>query len=1195
MDASASQRIVKVRRDYNTWVANETLEDYALRFTPHSFRKWSEFRVANTAVGALSFLALEAIGGALALNYGFINAFWSIMAVSVLIFFTGLPIAYYAARHGLDMDLLTRGAGFGYIGSTITSLIYASFTFIFFALEAAIMALAIELCTGLPLSLGYLVCAVVIIPFVTYGITLVNRLQAWTQPVWLVLLVLPYAFILLKDPGALAGLFNYPGRAGGGAPGTGGGHFDLLMFGAGVAVGASLITQIGEQVDFLRFLPAKTAANRKRWWLALLCAGPGWIIPGAAKMLAGAFLAYLALRHGVPAVKAADPTKMYLVAFGYVFSHPAWALGAMTLFVVISQVKINVTNAYAGSLAWSNFFARVTHSHPGRVVWLVFNVLIAIGLMEMGVFDALEHVLAIFAHVAIAWIGSLVADLVINKPLGLSPRGIEFRRAYLYDINPVGVGSMVVSLVLSLVAYAGVFGAVAQALSPFIALLAAFVTAPAIARATRGRYYLARQPHDLAPAARAARAAATGGEACGAGCADSAGRMCGAGCGAAAEAGTGAAGGAGDAGSATADAGTYAYTLRCVICANAFEIQDMAHCPAYSGAICSLCCTLDARCQDRCKTDSRLQDQLGAALRRVLPGAATPLFHTRLAHYLVTIGMMGGLLAAILALIYYQEAVTFAQVGADTSALRATFLKLFAALLLIGGVAAWWLVLTNESRQVAQEESDRQTNLLLKEIDAHNETDAQLQKAKEAAESANLAKSRFMGGMSHELRAPLNSILGYAQILQRDAAMPAGRREAIDVIHRSGKHLIGLIDGLLDIARIEAGKLRLETADLRMPEFLDQIVRMFQPQTALKGLDFIYEPAPNLPKIVHIDEKRLRQILINLMSNAVKFTRGGHVALRVRYASNMVQIEVEDSGAGIPAQDLERIFMPFERSWAATEQADTGTGLGLTICRMLTGIMGGELTVRSEVGKGSAFTLKLFLPEVRSPRSDLRPSGPVVGYAGERRSVLLVDDQPSQRRILRDMLEPLGFVIHEARDGQDCLAQVHTLRPALILLDISMPGLPGPEVCRVLRDQGVAVPVIIVSANAYGLDPKEAVEAGLTDWMMKPVNLDDLLSKIGLHLKLEWVVRALPPEPAAPDEARLREVALEREDAESLLELGAMGYIKGIFARLDEIRARAPHTAPLIDHLALLAKDFRLTEYNTLLKEYVQHHAASLR
>ncbi|WP_086077658.1 ATP-binding protein [Bordetella genomosp. 13] len=1123
MEASATQRIVKIRRDYNTWVANETLEDYALRFTPVSFRKWSEFRVANTALGAVSFLALEAIGGALALNYGFVNAFWAILAVAVVVFLTGLPIAYYAARHGLDMDLLTRGAGFGYIGSTITSLIYASFTFIFFALEAAIMALAIERCTGLPLSLGYLACAVVIIPFVTYGITLVNRLQSWTQPLWILMLVAPYVFILHADPAALADLAGFAGRSGESG-------FNLLMFGAGAAVASALVTQIGEQVDFLRFLPEKTAANRRRWWAALLCAGPGWIVPGMLKMLAGAFLASLVVGHGIPAAQAADPTQMYLVAYGYVFSSPGWALAAMTLFVIVSQVKINVTNAYAGSLAWSNFFARVTHSHPGRVVWLIFNVLIAIGLMEMGVFDALEHVLAIFSHVALAWIGALVADLVVNKPLGLSPRGIEFRRAYLYDINPVGVGATLISLAVSMAADGGLFGQTLRALSPFVALLAAFAAAPVIAWATKGRYYLARQPHDLGGAAHAA----------------------------------------------------------CVICDHTFEAGDMAHCPAYSGPICSLCCTLDARCQDRCKTGSRLQDQMGAALQRVLPAPVTPLFHTRLAHYLVAIALIAGLLAAVLSLIYYQEAVSMAQAGADAGPLRATFLKLYAALLLIGGVAAWWLVLTNESRQVAQEESDRQTNLLLREIEAHRETDAQLQKAKEAAEAANLAKSRFMGGLSHELRAPLNSILGYAQILQRDPGLPPARREALEVIHRSGKHLTGLIDGLLDIARIEAGKLRLDTTELNLPDFLDQIVKMFRPQTALKGLRFDYQPAPGLPQIVHIDEKRLRQILINLLSNAVKFTPEGHVALRVRQAADMVQMEVEDSGAGIPAEDLDRIFMPFERSWAAASQGDTGTGLGLTICRMLTNIMGGELTVRSKVGQGSVFTLKLFLPEVRSPRGGLPRPGMVTGYSGARRSVLVVDDQASQRRVLREMLEPLGFEVHEADSGHACLTRAAALQPALILMDLSMPGLTGSEVSRLLREQGVATPIIIVSANAHTLEPREA-GTWSNDWLLKPVALDELLAKVGTHLGLQWIEP--PPMPRQADAGALAGIALGREDAEALLELGAMGYIKGIQARLQDIRLREPHTAALLDHLAALARDFRLSDYDTLLKDHVRRHA----
>lgn len=186
---NAVQRVVKVRRDYNSWVASETMEDYALRFTPRSFRKWSALRVANTAFGASSFLVLEAVGGTLLVDYGFVNAFWAILATGLIIFLAGWPISVYAARHGVDMDLLTRGAGFGYIGSTITSLIYASFTFIFFALEAAIMAYALELAFDIPPAWGYLICALVVLPLVTHGVTAISWLQVITQPLWLLLLL----------------------------------------------------------------------------------------------------------------------------------------------------------------------------------------------------------------------------------------------------------------------------------------------------------------------------------------------------------------------------------------------------------------------------------------------------------------------------------------------------------------------------------------------------------------------------------------------------------------------------------------------------------------------------------------------------------------------------------------------------------------------------------------------------------------------------------------------------------------------------------------------------------------------------------------------------------------------------------------------------------------------------------------------
>src|SRR6218665_2687403 len=245
--AAPTQRIVRIRREYNAWVADETIEDYALRYTPRSFRKWSAFRVANTALGAVSFLALEAIGASIAVDFGFYNAFWAILAVSVFIFATGIPIGLYAARHAVDIDLLARGSGFGYLGSTLSSLIYASFTFIFFSLEAVILASALELGLGIPLWLGYLICSVAVIPLVMYGITMVSRIRAWPQPLWLLLPALPYLFLAIRHPKELDGLMHA-------SYGINDGHFDWLLVGSAATVVASMVAQIGEQVDFLRFM-----------------------------------------------------------------------------------------------------------------------------------------------------------------------------------------------------------------------------------------------------------------------------------------------------------------------------------------------------------------------------------------------------------------------------------------------------------------------------------------------------------------------------------------------------------------------------------------------------------------------------------------------------------------------------------------------------------------------------------------------------------------------------------------------------------------------------------------------------------------------------------------------------------------------------------------------------------------------------
>ena len=404
-------------------------------------------------------------------------------------FLIGLPICIYGARYGVDIDLLTRGAGFGYIGSTITSLIYASFTFLLFAIEASIMSVALQLLFGLPLAIGHLICALLVIPIALFGVSLISRMQMLTQPIWLVLQVLPLAYIVWRNPEDIAGWTSFAGL-----PGAVGRVAQLAQprcRGGGAAFAVAADRRTGG-------LPALHAAAGQPatgdpGGLPVIGAGPGWVLVGGFKLLVGSFLAYLLLSGGATPGSAVEPTAMYRLAFGETFSSPTLTLLITGLFVIVCQLKINVTNAYAGSLAWSNFFSRVTHSHPGRVVWLVFNVIVALCLMEMGILHTIESVLAIYANFAAGWIGAITADLVVNKPLGLSPRGIEFKRAHLYDINPVGVGSLALAIVASSMALTGLLGTGMQTLAPFLSLLVAFVAAPLIAWGTAGRYYLARQ------------------------------------------------------------------------------------------------------------------------------------------------------------------------------------------------------------------------------------------------------------------------------------------------------------------------------------------------------------------------------------------------------------------------------------------------------------------------------------------------------------------------------------------------------------------------------------------------------------------------------------------------------------------------------------------------------------------------------
>ncbi|MEH0108932.1 hypothetical protein V6N00_04275 [Tersicoccus sp. MR15.9] len=471
----------------------ESLEDYTLRFAPRSYRRWGPAVVATSALGGIAYLADFSIGANIGIAHGTVNAVLGIGVAAVIIFVTGFPLAYYAARYNIDLDLITRGAGFGYYGSVVTNIVFATFTFIFFALEGSIMAQGLELGLGIPRPVGYAVSTLMIIPLVIYGMKILAKLQVWTTPLWLLLMVIPLVYLVATHPASVSQFFDYRGATGSGSP-----DLASVMLAAGVCL--SLMAQIAEQIDYLRFMPPRTEANRRAWWTAVVMAGPGWVVFGALKQAIGLFIAVYIIANLDPAASATanEPVHQFLGVYSEMM--PAWlAMTLAVVLVVISQIKINVTNAYSGSLAWTNSFTRITGTYPGRLVFVIVNLGIALALMEANMFDVLNTILGFYANCAMAWVVTVATDIGINKYLlKISPEAPEFRRGMLYAINPVGFVSMLASAVASIAVFFGTFGPGVQPYSPIVAVGLAVVLPPVLALATRGRYYLRRSDDGIA-------------------------------------------------------------------------------------------------------------------------------------------------------------------------------------------------------------------------------------------------------------------------------------------------------------------------------------------------------------------------------------------------------------------------------------------------------------------------------------------------------------------------------------------------------------------------------------------------------------------------------------------------------------------------------------------------------------------------
>ena len=468
------------------------------------------------------------------------------------------------------------------------------------------------------------------------------------------------------------------------------------------------------------------------------------------------------------------------------------------------------------------------------------------------------------------------------------------------------------------------------------------------------------------------------------------------------------------------------------------------------------------------------------------------------------------------------------------------------------------------------------------------------------AQAASQAKSRFLAHMSHELRTPLNGILGYAQILNRDKGLTRKHLDGVGVIRQSGQHLLGLINDILDLARIEAGKVELEKSEISLTGFHKNVVSIIEVRAKEKGLKFSSAVDTDVSLVVLGDEQRLRQVLLNLLGNAVKFTDEGEVGLRVEARAQVgkgageqkqwLRFEVTDTGVGLSEEEMARIFKPFEQIGVAGSQAE-GTGLGLAISQQYVELMGGQIQVESTPGEGSRFWFEVVLPEVAGQMETVSVAMPV-GFEGETKQVLIVDDKEANRSVLANLLEPLGFETSQAENGQVALDRAQASRPDLILMDLVMPELDGFEAVRRLRQDIELKDVVVIALSASVLegDQQQSLDAGCDDFVAKPVDAGLLYKKMGEHLELGWVYETAEPQGVA-EQKDVSIVVPPTELLQPLFNSARRGEILAVQAEIDRIEALDKTYGAFISQIRELAAGFQMDEICAFLKPYLEDQA----
>ncbi|MFN6535815.1 MAG: ATP-binding protein [Nostoc sp. EkiNYC01] len=493
---------------------------------------------------------------------------------------------------------------------------------------------------------------------------------------------------------------------------------------------------------------------------------------------------------------------------------------------------------------------------------------------------------------------------------------------------------------------------------------------------------------------------------------------------------------------------------------------------------------------------------------------------------------------------------------------------------------------------------------LSSEIVERKRIEIELRQAQEIAQNSSQAKSEFLANMSHELRTPLNGILGYTQILQRTESLSEKARKGVGVIFQCGSHLLNLINDILDLSKIEARKLELYPVDFYLPSFIDSVTEISRIRAEQKVIAFHVQLDPDLPTGIHGDEKRLRQVLINLLSNAIKFTQQGSVIFKVEVTGQelnangqnkyKIRFQIIDTGTGIKPEQAEKIFQPFEQVGNQKRQSE-GTGLGLAISQKIVLLMGGQIQVQSTLGKGSTFWFEVQFSESKdwAKVSRVVEQGTIIGYLGQRRTILIADDKWENRSVIVNLLEPVGFTVIEASHGQEAWEKVLAHKPDLMITDLVMPILDGFELINRLRqsEEFPEIAVIASSASVFAIDQHKSIDVGANAFLPKPVEAETLLEMLRQFLQVEWIfdtkLDAIKTNQPSNFEEIKEMIYPDNEVLKDLLELVLDGDIQQILELAGQLAGSDETLKVFAQNIIQLASNFQLKRLENFIEEYI--------